>query len=1155
MSFDIRNVKELFLAALDLPADQRAAYLDTACAGDAVLCHQVEAMLRCHANSGELLARSLAEMLQDRAPGDDMSPKADPSATLIDPNQGESNEFPFLTPSAKPGILGQLGPYEVQQVLGKGGFGIVFKAFDERLHRVVAIKILSPAYAAIGSARKRFSREARAAAAVKNEHVVGIYDVQENADPPYLVMEFIDGISLRDRIANNGPLPVLEILRIGTQIAEGLAAAHQQGLVHRDIKPENILLENGVERVKITDFGLARTVDDASVTQSGTVAGTPMYMSPEQADGLPIDPRSDLFSLGSVLYAMCTGHPPFRAAGTMAVLKRVVEGTPRPIREINSEIPDWLCDIISRLHAKNPQDRIHSAADVAELLGRQLAEVQAGRACEGRARPRNGPNGAPARSRTDAASAFGFAWGVAVFVVLLLAAFAAILLPVSTRLRSMFLAGLAVSAGCTILLWTITTAVHRTRLRLLVRPLTFAVVGCYLLAIGGTLAWLNHAAFPVSATLDLSFVHPTARVVLESDNYGRREFSSLKPGHDHAVSELPPGAYRLTVFVADKQVETEEFVLAAGQRFEKAIEPMGGLQVTNESDEPVTIYGLVEPGAQLPPDEKWLQSITRHVVGARSALVDTKWAGVYRWVRGEAGGECFVMPGQKAGLRIPRKAEPGWVQLFNGRDLDGWTNPKKVLDAWKVEKGVLIGTGDNAFLRSERGPYADFELRMEAKYVGGTAGLVVREQSLDVAGAGYVCSLEDNQAGAFNTGAVALMPTKNLMGTFAVPSQALTKAGKWFTLKIIANGNRIQTFVDGKKAVNFVDIHHDFTEGFIALNVRGKEGELHVKKIEIRELPAEERGWMQLFNGTDLNGWAKPRHDAAWDVVEGALTGSAQPRQNGMLPALGKPLTSFHLKAQARISREGNAGVVFRSNRKSAYLVEFGGGKTGSLIQLSPFQWLVDKGQPVTPGQWFALDLIADGKRVTTRINGNVVAEYGDAAVTPGQIELEVDAGPGGNRATVAFRSIEIKELPDAKGEGTQNGDKETRAREAAVRFFQGFKENNLDLLMTEVDVPFCREGGDNIQKRDDLKRFLQKALAVRNSSKDTITVKRVTTLAQLEQSEGKLTDAERQAFEEVLGPDHRVVMVEWNRSGEGKHRMLILVRFKKDETKVVGLI
>src|SRR5262249_21378146 len=163
-----------------------------------------------------------------------------------------------------------------------------------------------------GAARKRFAREAQAAAAVIHEHVVSVYAVDANAVPPYLVMAFITGQSLQQRIDQSGPLELKEILRIGMQTACGLAAAHSQGLVHRDIKPANIMLENGIERVRITDFGLARAVDDASISQSGAVAGTPQYMAPEQAAGTLVDQRADLFSLGSTLYAMCTGRPPFR---------------------------------------------------------------------------------------------------------------------------------------------------------------------------------------------------------------------------------------------------------------------------------------------------------------------------------------------------------------------------------------------------------------------------------------------------------------------------------------------------------------------------------------------------------------------------------------------------------------------------------------------------------------------------------------------------------------------------------------------------------------------------------------------------------------------------------------------------------------------------
>src|SRR5204862_8191914 len=138
-------------------------------------------------------------------------------------------------------------------------------------------------------------------------------------------MEYIPGPSLQERLDAVGPMPLAEILRIGTQIAEGLAAAHAQGIIHRDIKPANILLENGVQRVKITDFGLARVRDDASLTHSATIAGTPAYMSPEQANGQPLDHRSDLFSLGSVLYALAAGHAPFRAPSMMAVMRRVAE--------------------------------------------------------------------------------------------------------------------------------------------------------------------------------------------------------------------------------------------------------------------------------------------------------------------------------------------------------------------------------------------------------------------------------------------------------------------------------------------------------------------------------------------------------------------------------------------------------------------------------------------------------------------------------------------------------------------------------------------------------------------------------------------------------------------------------------------------------------
>jgi WD40 repeat protein len=254
--------------------------------------------------------------------------------------------------------------------------GVVFKAFDSHLHRIVAIKVMTSALATSASARQRFHREARAAAAVRNEHVIDIFAIGEEKGLPYLVMELIAGRSLQERIDQMGPLQLKEVLRIGLQTARGLATAHAQGVIHRDIKPANILLENGVERVKLTDFGLARAVDDASLTQSGVLTGTPQYMAPEQARGEAVDHRADLFSLGSVLYAMCAGRPPFRASTTMGVLRQVSDHAPRPIRQINPEISERLAEIIEKLHAKDPADRFQSALELAEALEQHLAEVQ-----------------------------------------------------------------------------------------------------------------------------------------------------------------------------------------------------------------------------------------------------------------------------------------------------------------------------------------------------------------------------------------------------------------------------------------------------------------------------------------------------------------------------------------------------------------------------------------------------------------------------------------------------------------------------------------------------------------------------------------------------------------------------------------------------------
>lgn len=282
----------------------------------------------------------------------------------------------LLGPTDDPGMLGRIGSYEIFGLLGYGGMGAVFKAHDPGLNRYVAIKILLPHLASSGAARARFRREGHAAAAVVDDSVLPIYVVDEWQGIPYLVMQYTRGVSLQKRIHDRGPLELKEILRIGLQAARGLAAAHAQGLVHRDVKPSNILLDGSVDRALLTDFGLARAADDASLTATGIIAGTPQYMSPEQARAETVDNRSDLFSLGSVMYAMCTGRAPFRAESSYSVLRLITDNEPRPIREINPDVPQWLCAIISKLMAKQVNDRFASAQEVAKLLEDCLAHVQ-----------------------------------------------------------------------------------------------------------------------------------------------------------------------------------------------------------------------------------------------------------------------------------------------------------------------------------------------------------------------------------------------------------------------------------------------------------------------------------------------------------------------------------------------------------------------------------------------------------------------------------------------------------------------------------------------------------------------------------------------------------------------------------------------------------
>lgn len=295
-------------------------------------------------------------------------------------------DLSFLEPPTSPEMLGNIGRYEVESFLGQGGMGIVLRAHDSDLQRTVAVKVLAPQWAASPVARRRFAREAQAAASVAHENVIPIYNVEASARLPYLVMRYIPGMTLGQWVHRNERMDVGTILRVAGQMAEGLAAAHRRGLIHRDIKPANVLVGENIERVWITDFGLARAADSVTLTQTGVIAGTPHYMSPEQARGESIDQRSDLFSFGCVLFFMCAKRPPFDAENTLAVLHRIVNDRSPCVTLFRDDLPPSLAKLISQLLEPSVERRTKNCLEISERLDRAQEEHRLGK-CQRRAAP------------------------------------------------------------------------------------------------------------------------------------------------------------------------------------------------------------------------------------------------------------------------------------------------------------------------------------------------------------------------------------------------------------------------------------------------------------------------------------------------------------------------------------------------------------------------------------------------------------------------------------------------------------------------------------------------------------------------------------------------------------------------------------------------
>ena len=277
----------------------------------------------------------------------------------------KEDDFSYLLPPVEPGEMGRLGNYRVLHVLGQGGMGVVFRAEDISLHRPVALKVMRPEMHGNREGWERFLREARVMAQIKHDNLVTIYNAGQEGNVVYFAMELLEGESLDAWRKHGSTTDIAEIVRMALQIAKGLAFIHRKGLIHRDIKPANIWLEKPENRIKILNLGLVLPMEaDAKLTATGTVMGTPDFMSPEQARGDPVDARSDLFSLGGVLYYLCTGRKPFAGHTTSAVLMALASETPPSASSLNPQIPEPLSELVMQMLSRDPNKRPASADEV-----------------------------------------------------------------------------------------------------------------------------------------------------------------------------------------------------------------------------------------------------------------------------------------------------------------------------------------------------------------------------------------------------------------------------------------------------------------------------------------------------------------------------------------------------------------------------------------------------------------------------------------------------------------------------------------------------------------------------------------------------------------------------------------------------------------------
>jgi serine/threonine protein kinase len=767
-----------------------------------------------------------------------------PDATVVvRPDPGHDPALTdFLAPPQAPDELGRLGKYRILKVLGHGGMGAVFLGEDGTLGRKVAIKVMLPHLAQSRSAQQRFLREAKTAATLEHDNIVPIFHVEEDRGAPYIVMPLLKGEPLSDRLDHGGQMPLAEILRVGRELAEGLSAAHAAGLIHRDVKPANVWLESPRDRVKILDFGLARaSSDESGLTQQGVIVGTPAYMSPEQGRGEPVDARGDLFSLGVVLYRLCTGKLPFQGKDPVSTLLAVARDEPAAPSDLRPELPPELSGLVMKLLEKDLARRPASAAEVVRAI-QALEQKLAGQpptAEPGASRRRS--SGAPAW-RDERTVDLESGSGRRRRLVLIAAAALALCGMVAGGVYWFWPAAKGPDGGANN---TPPTPERRTvNLLELLDLKKDATQGNWSVDASGLKAEEDGVAvveFPYSPPEEydfrIEFTYGRGRRQLNQFlARGDRSFSCVLGAGDggglfalEAVdgkpAELSPAAVRRAVMTMN-----ERHVCVARIRRDWLAVELDGSELfrwkTDYSD-----LTLDHPAIQHWADAR--RNRTRLAVGTFMSQTVFHEAEVIE-ISGRGTFSRPDDPGVVAGNW--KNAGTPFVPLFNGKDLAGW----KVVGhpGWSVRDGVLVGesAGPHGWLMTEQ-DYADFELSLEYRQsAGGNSGVFLRawpDGPIDGGKFMEIQLIDD-----------AIVPdpraqTGALFGVLAPDPRPKATVNEWHRLDIRLQGWQLQVTFDGQKilSTNLRD-HKDRVTRFPGLAAtKGRIGlQIYPGKIEFRNV-------------------------------------------------------------------------------------------------------------------------------------------------------------------------------------------------------------------------------------------------------------------------------------------------------------------------------